>query len=142
LTALTSRNPAWTTAPPSAYDIVTAWYPEDGQEDPGPKLRPCLVLAVLQGKTSGNFACRIAFGTKELKIIKRGELDLIIQNAAHVQQMGLARATRFDLDCIATLLWDPKFFDCWHGYQSPVIGSLTEHYIREYAWIMMKRQSV
>jgi hypothetical protein len=101
-----------------------------------------LVLSVLQGKTSGAFACKIAYGTKELKIIKRENLDLIVQNAAHVQQMGLARPTRFDLDCVATFPWDDEFFGCWKGYNSPVIGSLTEDYLREYAWLMMKRLSV
>jgi hypothetical protein len=143
----TSRSPdqaaAWTLSAPSAYDIATAYYPEDDRlEQPGPKLRPCLVMKVLRGKTSGTFACQVAYGTKELKIIKRQALDLIIQNTAHVNQMGMARPTRFDLDCVATLPWNEDFFGCWQGKHSPVIGSLTEHYIREYAFLMMKRTSV
>lgn len=137
----TSSNPAaWTLSPPSAYDLVTAYYPEQGS-DPGPKLRPTLCIAVLQGKTTGAFACKIAYGTKELKIIKRGAVDLIIQQTPHVKQMGLARPTRFDLDCVATLPWTEEFFGCWSGRQSPVIGSLTEVYIRDYAFLMMKRLS-
>jgi hypothetical protein len=131
---------AWTLSPPSAYDIVTCWYPENSL-DRGPKLRPTLCLAVLQGKTSKTFACKVAYGTKELKIIQRQTIDLIVQNSAHVTQMGLARPTRFDLDCIATLPWNEEFFGCWTGQTSPVIGTLTEAYIREYAFLMMRRQS-
>jgi hypothetical protein len=138
-----SGKAAWTQSRPSAYDIATTWYPEDDHpDDPGPKLRPCLVLKVLQGKTSGTFACDMAYGTKELKIIKRRDKDIIIQNTAHVQQMGMAVPTRFDLDCVARLPWNEEFFGCWKGHQSPIIGSLTEYYIREYAWVMMKRASV
>jgi hypothetical protein len=99
-------------------------------------------LTVLQGKTSGGYACKVAYGTKELKIIKRGTVDLIIQHTPHVTQMGLARPTRFDLDCVVTLPWNEEFFGCWVGRQSPVIGSLTEAYIRDYAFLMMKRLSV
>jgi hypothetical protein len=99
------------------------------------------VLAVLQGKSSGTYACKVAYGTKELKIIKRGAIDLIIQHGPHVKQFGLARPTRFDLDCITTLPWNEEFFGCWIGRKTPVIGSLTEDYIKEYAFLMMKRQS-
>lgn len=141
-TVSTSDKPAWLKTPPSAYDIATAWYPEDDEPERGPKLRPCLVLTVLKGMTSRLFACKVAYGTKELKIIKRQSLDLIIQHTPHVHQMGLARPTRFDLDCVSTLPWDEEFFGCWTGCTSPVIGSLTEDYIKEYAYLMMKRASV
>jgi hypothetical protein len=96
----------------------------------------------LQGQTTGTYACKVAYGTKELKIIKRGAVDLIIQHTPHVRQMGLVRPTRFDLDCVATLPWNGDFFGCWRNQQSPAIGSLTESYIRDYAFLMMKRLSV
>ncbi len=140
MTGSASGNPAWAASPPSAYDIVSCWYPEDENlDDPGPELRPALVLKVLQGKKSGLFACEVAYGTKILKIIKRQTVDLIIQNPKNV---GLPRPTRFDLDRIILLPWAPPFFDCWQGYNSPKIGALDEEYIREYAFIMIKRQSV
>jgi hypothetical protein len=140
LTALASGKPAWTATRPSAYDIVACWYPEEeNPEVPGPELRPALVLAVLQGQSSGSFACRVAYGTKILKIIKRQALDLIIQNPRDV---GLPRPTRFDLDRLGTFLWAEPFFGCWQGYGSPKIGSLTEGLIREYAYIRIKRDSV
>jgi hypothetical protein len=56
--------------------------------------------------------------------------------------MGLASPTRFDLDHVATLPWNEEFFGGWSGHQTPTIGSLTEEYIREYAFLMMKRLSV
>jgi hypothetical protein len=104
------KTAAWTLLPPAAYDIVTAYYPEDDQDQPGPKLRPCLVMKVLQGKTSGIFACQVAYGTKELKIIKRQTVDLIVQNTAHVQQMGMARPTRFDFGLCGNASLEHRFF--------------------------------
>jgi hypothetical protein len=139
----TSGKPAWTRSPPSAYDIVACWYPEDeAPTDPGPDLRPALITHVLQGQKTGNFACRVAYGTTVLKITKRKDVDLIIQQRNDLSQIGLPRPTRFDLDRIVTLPWQPPFFGRWSGYASPKIGSLTETYIREYAWLMQKRSSV
>ena len=88
------------------------------------------------------FACEVAFGTKNLKLMQREQLDLVIQNASHIRQFGLERATRFDLDLIIALPWTAEFFGCWRGYTSPVIGSLTSEYIKEYAYQMLRRKSV
>jgi hypothetical protein len=135
-----ASEPAWTTTPPSAYDIVACWYPEsDTPDEPGPDLRPALVIKVLQGKTTGSYACDVAYGTKTLKIIKRQTVDLIIE---HPHTVGLPRPTRFDLDQIARLPWGVPFFGTWEGYKTPKIGELTEPYIRDYAYIMIKRKSV
>lgn len=135
-----SDEPAWAKVPPAAYDIVTCWYPENERPDqPGSKLRPALVLAVLQGQTTGLFACRIAYGTKILKIIKRKNIDLIVEDH---QSIGLPRPTRFDLDKIGTFVWAPPFFGCWRGYTTPKVGALSELLIKEYAFIKMTRDSV
>lgn len=135
-----SCKPNWVGSPPAAHDIVTAWFPE---KEPSPdgslKLRPCLVLNVLKGRTSGNYSCLVAYGTSKLKIHQRQSLDLIIQNSRDLDTIGLPVATRFDLDEIAQLPWDPEFFESWSGYQSPIIGSLTEIYIKELAYILMSR---
>jgi hypothetical protein len=139
----TSAKPAWTLSPPSAYDIVAYWYPESEKvTTPGPRLRPSLVTQVLRGEGTGAIACRVVFGTKTLKIINRGSIDLIVQDPRDLSQLGLPRPTRFDLDRVLTLPWEPPFFGCWAGYPTPKIGSLTETYIREYAWLMHKRSSV
>jgi hypothetical protein len=141
--ASTSAKPAWTLAQPSAYDIAACWYPQDeAQDKPGPDLRPALITQVLQGKATGQFACRVAYGTTILKIIKRKDLDLIIDQPSDLDQIGLPRPTRFDLDRVTLLPWEPPFFGCWSGYRSPKLGSLTEKLQREYAWLMMRRSSV
>jgi hypothetical protein len=74
--------------------------------------------------------------------MQRQHLDLIIQNASDLRQFGLYRATRFDLDHIVMLPWTPEFFGCWDRYSSPLIGSLTEPYIKDYAFLSLRRQSV
>ena len=104
-------------------------------------LRPGLVTEVLRDTKSGRVACRVAYGTKHLKIMRRGYLDLIVQNSEDIARFGLARATRFDLDNTAVLPWQSPFFGCWPGFRTPVIGALTELYIREYAFLMMRRDS-
>ena len=135
-------EPTWVSDPPSAYDIVACWYPERHKTgSPGPALRPGLVVQVLRGAKTGQIACRVAYGTKKLKIVQRGHLDLIVQNSEHLSQLGLGMATRFDLDLMAVLPWGTEFFGCWGGYPSPLIGSLTEVYIKEYAFLMMRRRS-
>jgi hypothetical protein len=139
--SLPGSDPAWTASPPGLFDIVASYFPEHTDpESPGLKLRPSLVVKVLRGKTSGRLYCNVAYGTKHLKITKREHLDLIVQNSTHIQQIGLARATRFDLDNIAIELpWTPDFFGCWAGHRSPVIGTLTQEYIKVYAYLMMRR---
>lgn len=133
-------EPRWLSTPPSRFDIVTCLYPEDTDYTPGRKLRPTLVVQVLRDtRESGSFACEVAFGTSSLKILQRQHLDVIIQNASHLTECGLPRATRFDLDNKARLPWNQSFFGCWPGYRTPIIGSLTESYFKDYAFLMMKR---
>lgn len=139
--ALTTPQPNWIDQPPSAFDIVSGYYPETKPKAELP-LRPCLVIDVLKGVKSGNTAVRIAYGTKNLKFVQRKHVDLIIQNHAHLREIGLPRATRFVLDpeSIIVLPWTTEFFGCWEGYPDPVIGRLTERYIKDYAYSMMMRQ--
>lgn len=134
--------PKWLAQPPSAFDIVAAYYPEINPKGEL-RLRPCLILDVLRGKRTGTVACRIAYGTKNLKFQQRKHLDLIVQNAADLDSFGLAVATRFDLSRrnIVDLLWDESNFGCWSGYFHPKIGALTESYVRDYAYLMALRHS-
>ena len=68
-------------------------------------------------------------------------LDLLVQDAADLALFGLPVPTRFDLDARnrVTLPWTPEFFDCWRDRDHPRIGSLTEPYMRELAWLMARR---
>ncbi len=139
-----ASEPSWTRAPPAAYDIVACWYPETGGTAgaSNAKLRPCLITSVLSDPDEPNlFFCRVAYGTNTLKIVQRQRLDLIVQVPADVREVGLAKATRFDLNNVAILPWTNEFFGCWSGYFTPRIGALSEHYIRDYAFLMMRRNS-
>lgn len=140
---MASDEPAaeWYRRPPSAFDIVTCYFPEaDPPPDGSTKLRPALVLSVLRESTSGKIALRIAYGTSVLKLLQREHLDLIIQNATDLRLVGLPRATRFDLDNTVVMPWCPPYFEAWPGYGTPVIGTLTEDYAKELAWLMLKRE--
>lgn len=134
--------PKWLTQPPTAFDLVTARFPESNPKGEL-RLRPCLVLNVLRGKTDGAIACRLAYGTKNLKFIQRKTLDIIVQNHDDLDSMGLSMATRFDLDSknVAVLPWTEEYFGCWTGYQHPKIGALSEDYIKTYAYIMALREA-
>lgn len=131
----------WFLRPPAAFDIVSARFPEvNPQPDGSFKLRPALVLSVLRDDADGMIAARVAYGTTNLKLMQREGLDLVIQNAADLRIIGLAMATRFDLDEILIMPWCPPHFDCWTGYETPVIGRLTLEYAKDLAWMMLKRE--
>ncbi|MDQ0423388.1 hypothetical protein J2045_004440 [Peteryoungia aggregata LMG 23059] len=131
----------WASQPPSAFDIVTAYFPETNPKGEL-RLRPCLILDVLQDEETAEYGCRISFGTKNLKILQRQSIDIIVQNSLHLDEMGLPYATRFDLDAknIVVLPWSSEFFGCWRGFPSPRIGFLLETYRRDYAYIMAMRE--
>lgn len=143
LPSVTSSTPEWTQSPPSVFDIVTGYYPETKPRGDGPVLRPCLVLRVLRSKLSGEIAVELTYGTKNLKTWARIDKDIIIQNTTDLDEMGLAVATRFNLDDDHRIIrpWKPPHFDCWSNQRTPKIGSLLVDYQKEYAWIMMRRQS-
>ena len=130
-----SRMPAdWTSKPPSAHDIVATYFPEKKPKG-AVRLRPCLVLDVYEAESDApggisEYAVRLAFGTKNIKA-HRSSVDLIVQNIADLEAIGLPYPTRFDLDDeqIAFLAWNEKNFGCWSGFPSPVIGFLDDKYI-------------
>ncbi len=136
----TFPHPKWVLSPPSMYDIVACYYPET-KPKAELKLRPCLVRTVLQSKSSGLHAVEVYFGTKNLKTQSRKGSDLIIQNTSDLDEIGLAMATRFDLadTSFARLPWNPSYFGCWTGYDTPIIGFLPESYQKEYAYCRMNR---
>ncbi len=134
-----SYNYDWTKEAPSAYEIHTAWFPYEDTNGEGVKLRPCLVLNVWKGKSSGLYKVRIAYGTRKLKLIERPQ-DLVVQNSRDLDDIGLPCATRFDLDQVADVIWSEENFGCWPDAVSPYVGSLTEEYIKNYLWLMAMRQ--
>jgi len=75
------------------------------------------------------------------KILQRRHLDLIIQDPDDLDRIGLVHPTRFDLDNRALLPWSSEFFGVWSGHRTPRVGTLTEKHIREYAFLMLRRDS-
>lgn len=114
-----SGKPSWVSRPPRVGNVITCLYPKD----PKGELRPVLVLAVLSG-SEGGYAVRVAYGTKSLDHKTRGEIDLIIESKNDVDTCGLALPTRFDLEEIAVIPWEPPDCDCWRGRYTPVLGEL------------------
>jgi hypothetical protein len=134
----------WPGVPPASYDIVACYYPEsEPQPDGSDKLRPALVLNVFKDKAGGGWFIEVAYGTSNLKFTQRSHLDLIIQNASDLRDMGLAKATRFNLNKgdVVVLPWTPEFFGCWSDMDSPYIGTLTEDYLKDLAWLLFRRAS-
>lgn len=138
----TSASPNWVSEPPSQFDIVACYFPET-KPKAALALRPCLVENVYQSKKTGLYAVDIAFGTKNLKMSARAGLDVIVHNSGHLDAMGLAMSTRFDLasENQARLPWNTEFFGCWTGYRSPIIGFLMPEYQKEYAYCKLRRAS-
>lgn len=136
--------PKWANSPPNLFDIVTGYYPESKPKAGTPAHRPCLVTAVYQNSETGEYACEVTFGTKSLKVHKRQDKDIIIQNLSDLNAIGLPMATRFDLDYENRVVfeWKPPNFEPWTGYTTPRIGSLTLEYQKDYAWLMAKRGGV
>jgi hypothetical protein len=114
-----SDKPRWVSRPPRVGNIITCLYPAD----PKGRLRPCLVLEIQSG-SEGGFAVRVAYGTKSLDYDTRGDIDLIIEKSIDIDTCGLAVATRFDLENMATIPWEPPQCDCWKGYATPILGEL------------------
>lgn len=136
--------PNWARSAPSIFDIVTGYYPESKPKAGTPAHRPCLITKVFQDEETGLYAVEIIYGTKNLKSLTRRDKDIIIQNCADLDEMGLPVATRFmmDPDCRVVLEWLPPNFEPWSGYKSPKLGHLLLDYEKEYAWLMAKRASV
>lgn len=131
----------WTTEVPNAYEIHTAYFPYHNADGEGVKLRPCLIMNVYKGKTSGIYKLKIAYGTRKLKLPERN-CDLLIQNSRDLDDIGLPCATRFDLDLTAEVMWNEENFGCWEGRSSPYIGSLGEDYVKTYFYLMAMRQKL
>lgn len=90
-----SSTSNWQLSPPSVMDIVAAYFPESNPKG-ALRLRPCLVLRVWQNVQEMQFACEVAYGTKNLKTWSRLHKDVIIQNFNDLDFCGLPVATRFD----------------------------------------------
>jgi hypothetical protein len=89
--------------------------------------------------TSKRSAIKVSYGTTNLKWLMRGRVDLIIQNAAELAEIGLPMATRFDLDESNVLPWCAEFFCIPRGRSSIIVGHLNKTASQRLERILMRR---
>lgn len=117
---------------PKRYEIAWCRFPMDDSGRPGRKLRPTLVRATRRDTESTRSAVVVSYGTRNLKLGQRDELDLIIQNAAQLERLGLPMATRFDLDLMNILPWCSEFFASPPHAAAIVTGQLNDDQIERF----------
>ena len=112
---------------PEPGDIVWCRFPERPRDEPGPKPRPALVLAVTQ--RSDGYEVEVAYGTSQgLGRLRTGEFAIRKRDhPAAYSLAGLSYDTKFNLAKTLLLPWDGTFFDVpphsIHG-QLPKLGTL------------------
>lgn len=115
---------------PAPYDIVWCRFPQhDSLGHPGPKPRPALVRNALTN-AAGQGIVDLVYGTTKLKLSDRDLLDFVISNPREMDNCGLYRATRFDLDHNVCVPWAAEWFDVVTGTASPIIGHLSDAAIK------------
>jgi hypothetical protein len=132
----------WTKTLPFEYDIATGFYPQD-QPKAGFESHPCLILRLQQSPGDGAVLCLVVFGSSKLKAGRfNDKSDLIISDPAIIKRVGLFKPTRFYISQArqVRLPWDETGFECWDGYPSPILGSLTDVLIREVEYCLMDRE--
>ena len=125
-----SQQGSWSYYPthtiPRSLDIVWCKFPELDIAKPGPKRRPGLIRSVSLNKTHTKASVEICYGTSKLKR-DLFPLDLFIENDARLTDLGLAQATRFELDRTLFLPWAKEFFEPKDG--ALIIGRLGDREI-------------
>ena len=124
---------------PRAFDIVLCRFPFlESLSEPPHRGSPCLVRQVRLHKSGHAALVDVAFGTSNLKTMSRGNIDLIIMNAAAMQAMGLPRATRFDLYRTAELPWCKEWFPIPARRHTPILGRLDDDHQKDLAFLVMR----
>jgi len=108
---------------PASLDIVWCLFPiDEAPNTPGPYPRPSLVRAVALNRDQTKAIVNITYGTSRIK--ENRTLDLQIQNCRSLDECGLEKATRFDLDKTIWLPWAKEFFRPPARYSGPILGHL------------------
>lgn len=119
---------------PDAYDIVSVAFPyRENPGEPGPKLRPGLVLSKsvhTEEKTGTPYATlQIAYGTSA-SVRNINPLDVFdVHNYVALQKSGLCSDTHFLLSRIQKLMWCEEFFPIVEKFETPVMGKLPHDHI-------------
>ncbi|WP_156428407.1 hypothetical protein [Novosphingobium sp. FSW06-99] len=112
---------------PAPYDVVWCRFPfDDSLGTPGPKPRPAIVLNIAADVDAGEGEVQLVYGTTKLKTLHRPR-DFFVTKLLEMDACGLNKATRFDLDKVAWIPWAGEWFAALPGYNTPVIGRLTQH---------------
>jgi hypothetical protein len=126
---------------PRRYEIAWCRFPLEANGHPGSKLRPVLVRATKCDMASNRTAIVASYGTTNLKIGRRDRIDLVIQNAAQLDRLGLPHATRFDLDVMQLLPWAHEFFAPPPHAETIVTGILDEEQINRFLAKLRRREA-
>lgn len=112
---------------PAPGDIVWCLFPEVPDIEPGPKLRPALVMSV-ERRDDGDLVS-VVYGTSQhLTRLKTGEVAITqAKHPAAYALAGLAYDTKFDFKVIVDLPWSDRYFKvparANHG-TTPKLGTL------------------
>ena len=114
-------------AAPEPGDIVWCRFPEKRRNQPGPKARSALVIAV--GQKEGGYFVIAAYGTSQkLDRIYPSEFAITKgQNLESYKASGLSYDTKFDLNNFVLLPSGTDFFDVAPGprtKKTPKLGAL------------------
>ena len=119
---------------PDAYDIVQVAFPyREAPCEPGPKLRPCLVLSksVHRERVTGNpyATLQVAYGTSR-KPRRINPWDMLhVHNYEALYRSGLSKTTFFVLGRIQKLMWCEEFFPVNQSFETPILGRLPQDHI-------------
>lgn len=91
-------------------------------------MRPALVRQCFTDD-EGNPWVEVAYGTSA-DPFARGFQNFAVTNTGEMNLAGLHRATRFRLDRTETLPWAAEYFGPRLGFQTPVMGRLSQHMIK------------
>lgn len=95
---------------PRIFDVMWARFPYHGEGGrPANDKHPVLVCQVAE---DGEGDCWVGcyYGTSNIKLDERDELDLVIMSFESIQKMALSKHTRFDLDRCMWLPFDDQYF--------------------------------
>ena len=87
------------------------------------------MLNIAINHEDGEGEVQVVYGTTKLKMMQRHH-DFYVTNLAEMDECGLDKATRFDLDKIGWMPWASEWFVPLLGYSSPIMGHLSSHSTR------------
>lgn len=131
---------SWESSPPPVFGVVTGFFPETSPKETwATNPRPLLVLGVRQSVDSGEYHCRVAYGTSKTNSRHAHEDDLVVANISLMDQLGLKSPTRFVISSgreMVIMPWTEEFFRPWSGKSSPFLSRLPADMQRYVAFVV------